>query len=139
MRVFRSQARPCGFPLASVTHFATGVSALWKNRESVCYTGFIVKQEALARRYLVSGRVQGVGFRNFVEHMARKIGVHGFVRNRRDGSVEVYAIGQLQQLKQLRAALYKGPMMAHVSEVREDPDSVSPQYLGNFTIEVSAD
>jgi acylphosphatase len=98
-----------------------------------------VKQEALARRYIVSGRVQGVGFRNFVEHMARKIGVHGFVRNRRDGSVEVYGIGQPEQLKQLRAALHKGPMMSQVSEIQEDPDSVKPQYLGDFTIEVTAD
>ena len=139
MRVFRPHAALAAFPLVSVTHFASGVSALWKNRESVCYTGFIVKQEALARRYIVSGRVQGVGFRNFVEQLARKIGVHGFVRNRRDGCVEVYGIGQPEQLKQLRAAISKGPMMAHVSEVREDPDSVSPQYLGNFTIEVTAD
>jgi acylphosphatase len=98
-----------------------------------------VKQEVLARRYTVSGRVQGVGFRNYVEHVAENIGVHGFVRNRRDSSVEVYAIGKPEQLKQLRAALEKGPLMSYVSGVQEEPDAVDSRYLGNFTIEVTAD
>ena len=89
----------------------------------------------MARRYVVSGRVQGVGFRNFVEHVAEKVGVHGYVRNRRDGSVEVYAIGRPEQLQQLRAALQKGPMMSQVSEIQEEPDSVDSQYLGTFSIE----
>ena len=98
-----------------------------------------MKQKAMARRYNVSGRVQGVGYRNFVEHVAAKIGVDGFVRNRRDGRVEVYAIGKPEQLKQLRAALEKGPMMSSVSEVDEEPDSVNNQYVGNFTIEYTVD
>lgn len=98
-----------------------------------------MKQNAMARRYNVSGRVQGVGYRNFVEHVAAKIGVDGFVRNRRDGRVEVYAIGKPEQLKQLRAALEKGPMMCSVSGVDEEPDSVNNQYVGNFTIEYTVD
>ena len=98
-----------------------------------------MKHEALARRYTVSGRVQGVGYRNFVEHVAEKIGVHGFVRNRRDGSVEVYAIGKPDQLNNLRTALEKGPLMSDVSGVLEEPDSVDSKYLGYFTIEFTAD
>jgi acylphosphatase len=98
-----------------------------------------VKQDAMARRYIVSGRVQGVGYRNFVEHVAARIGVDGFVRNRRDGRVEVYAIGKPEQLKQLRAALEKGPMMSSVSGVDEEPDSVNKQYAGIFTIEYTVD
>ena len=94
-----------------------------------------MKHEALARRYTVFGRVQGVGFRNFVEHVAGKIGVDGFVRNRRDGCVEVYAIGKFEQLKSLRAALEKGPLTSDVSGVQEEPDSVDSRYLGTFTIE----
>lgn len=93
----------------------------------------------MARRYTVAGRVQGVGYRNFVEHVAAKIGVDGFVRNRRDGRVEVYAIGKPEQLKQLRAALEKGPMMSSVSGVDEEPDSVDNKYIGNFTIEYTVD
>jgi acylphosphatase len=95
------------------------------------------KQEALARRYVVSGRVQGVGFRNYAEHMAGKIGVDGFVRNRNDGSVEVYAIGTPEQLTNMRVALEKGPLMSRVSTVEEKPDSVDSRYLGNFTIEIT--
>jgi acylphosphatase len=98
----------------------------------------MVRQEALsARRYTVSGRVQGVGFRNFVEHVAGKIGIDGFVRNRRDGSVEVYAIGTHEQLTNLRAALEKGPLIAHVSSVSEELDSVDNRYVGTFTIEIT--
>jgi acylphosphatase len=97
----------------------------------------VKKGPLAARRYTVSGRVQGVGFRNFVEHVAGKIGITGFVRNRRDGSVEVYAIGQPDQLQSLRVALEKGPMIAHVSGVSEAQDSVDNRYLGTFTIEMT--
>ena len=92
-----------------------------------------------ARRYFVRGRVQGVGYRNFVEHVAGKIGVDGFVRNRRDGSVEVYAIGNGEQLASLRAALEKGPMMADVTRVDEQPDSVAPRYSGTFSVEFTVE
>jgi acylphosphatase len=96
-----------------------------------------VKQEVLARRYTVSGRVQGVGFRNYVEQVAGKLEVDGYVRNRRDGSVEVFAIGTPEQLKQLRVALEKGPMMSYVADVREEPDKPDARYLGNFIIEIT--
>ena len=98
-----------------------------------------MKPDELARRYTVSGRVQGVGFRYFVEHAAEKIGIRGFVRNRRDGSVEVYAIGTHEQLKKLRQALEKGPSMSHVSGVQEEPDAVDTRYTGNFTIELTSE
>jgi acylphosphatase len=98
-----------------------------------------VKPDEVARRYTVSGRVQGVGFRCFVEHAAEKIGVRGFVRNRRDGSVEVYAIGTPEQLKKLRQALEKGPIVSHVLAVQEEPDAVDARYAGNFTIELTSE
>ncbi len=91
----------------------------------------------LARRYIVSGRVQGVGFRNYVEHIARKLKVDGYVRNRRDGSVEVFAMATPERLKQMGFALEKGPMMSHVIEVREEPDTPDARYLGNFIIETT--
>ncbi len=91
----------------------------------------------MARRYIVSGRVQGVGYRNYVEHVAGKLGVHGYVRNRRDGSVEVFAISTPERLKQLRIALQKGPMLAHVTDVQEEPDRPDEKYLGNFIIEIT--
>lgn len=96
-----------------------------------------VKNELLARRFVVTGRVQGVGYRAFVEHVAEKLELEGWVRNRRDGSVEVYAIGTAEKLGQLRAALQKGPMMARVDEVDEEPDVVQPKYSGQFTVEMT--
>ncbi len=96
-----------------------------------------MRQNVLARRYIVSGRVQGVGYRNYVEHVAGKLGVHGYVRNRRDGSVEVFAICTPERLKQLRIALQKGPMLAQVTDVQEEPDRPDEKYLGNFIIEIT--
>ena len=96
-----------------------------------------MKDGVVARRYNVSGRVQGVGFRNYVEHIAEKIGVYGYVRNRRDGRVEVYAMGTPEDLKKLRLALEKGPMMSRVEGVAEEPETVEARYLGNFVIEIT--
>jgi acylphosphatase len=96
-----------------------------------------VKNGVIARRYFVSGRVQGVGYRNYVEHVAEKLGLHGYVRNRRNGTVEVFAMGTAKQLGQLRSALQMGPMMAHVEDVSEQPDAVEPKYMGQFTIEMT--
>jgi acylphosphatase len=76
-----------------------------------------------------------VGYRNFVEHTAGKIRVDGFVRNRRDGSVEVFAMGTSDELLKLRKALERGPMMAQVSHVAEEPSDVEARYVGNFTVE----
>lgn len=89
----------------------------------------------VARRYVVTGRVQGVGYRNFVEHTAGKLSVDGYVRNRRDGSVEVFAMGTAEELQKLRKALERGPMMAQVSHVAEEPGDVEARYVGNFTVE----
>ncbi len=58
-----------------------------------------------ARKFLVRGRVQGVGFRWFVEREAHMLGVAGWVRNNSDGSVEVLAIGTHDQLSGLRSRL----------------------------------
>ena len=86
---------------------------------------------------MATGRVQGVGYRNFVEHIAGKIGVHGYVRNRRDGSVEVFAMGRPEHLEQLRTALERGPMMSSVERVSEEADAVDANYMGNFIIEMT--
>jgi acylphosphatase len=96
-----------------------------------------VRPEVLARRYIVSGRVQGVGFRNYVEHVAGKLEVDGFVRNRRDGSVEVFAISTPERLNQLRFALEKGPTLARVLGVQEEPEQPDEKYAGDFIIEIT--
>ena len=91
--------------------------------------------EIVARRYLVTGRVQGVGYRNFVEHTAGKLNLDGYVRNRRDGSVEVFAMGGDEELQKLRKALERGPIMAQVGRVYEEHSVVEEKYAGNFTVE----
>ena len=61
-----------------------------------------------ARRYIVRGRVQGVGFRYFAEDCAQRLGLAGYVKNRLDGTVEVYAIGDTTQLATLKKQLWSG-------------------------------
>ena len=72
-----------------------------------------------ARRFLIRGRVQGVGFRWFVEREAHILGIAGWVRNNHDGSVEVLAMGTPEQLTGLRSRLREGPRAARVDGVKE--------------------
>ena len=88
----------------------------------------------IARKYIVTGRVQGVGFRWFVDHEARQLGLAGWVRNNLDGSVEVLAIGSDQQQGALRDKLVRGPRAARVDEVKELPADPVPG-LTTFRIE----
>ena len=77
--------------------------------------------ESMARRFVVRGRVQGVGFRWFVDHEARQLGLAGWVRNNIDGTVELLAMGTEQQLATLKRRLQQGPRAARVDEVQELP------------------
>ncbi len=79
------------------------------------------------RHYLISGRVQGVGFRRFVQKRAREIGVRGWVRNLADGRVEAVARGSAEQLERLEVYLKRGPMHSQVNnciieDIREEID-----------------
>ena len=75
----------------------------------------------IARRYIVRGRVQGVGFRWFVDHEARSLGLAGWVRNNIDGSVVELAIGTEAQHNAFSGRLRQGPRAARVDEVTELP------------------
>jgi acylphosphatase len=77
-----------------------------------------------ARRWLVSGRVQGVGFRYFVQQKAAELGLDGWTRNLDGGQVEVYAAGPAERLNDMAAALHLGPRMAEVRTVEEFEDAV---------------
>jgi acylphosphatase len=94
------------------------------------------KQETRqARRYRVSGTVQGVGFRYFASRIARQLGVTGYAKNLRDGGVEVYAIGTAAMLAALRKQLERGPLSAVVSEVLEEDAAIEPKFEHGFSIE----
>ena len=88
-----------------------------------------------AKRFYVSGRVQGVGFRFFAEGTASRLGVGGYVKNLFDGRVEVYAIGDERQLHALRDALEQGPRMAAVDQVEERDAEILKEHADRFTIE----
>lgn len=88
-----------------------------------------------ARHFYISGQVQGVGFRFFARHAARRLGVDGYVKNLRDGRVEVYAIGSPEALRVLRSELERGPHSAVIEQVAEQDAPIKLQYEGGFTIE----
>jgi acylphosphatase len=77
--------------------------------------------ERRAMRYTVTGRVQGVGFRYFVQRAATELGVTGSVRNRADGSVEVHAEAEAETLDRLAQRLRQGPALARVDHVASAP------------------
>jgi acylphosphatase len=87
-----------------------------------------------ARRFLVRGRVQGVGFRWFVEREAHTLGIAGWVRNNADGGVEVLAQGTRDQLSGLRSRLRLGPRAARVDAV-EEAEARPAAGLSSFRIE----
>ena len=88
----------------------------------------------IARHYLVSGEVQGVGFRFFTQRVAARHQVVGYVRNLPDGRVEVYAEGTPESVEGFKHDLAAGPQYARVGQVEEvsvDPTGRYP----NFRIE----
>jgi len=86
--------------------------------------------------YLVKGRVQGVGFRWFVQREAAELGLRGWVRNTDDGHVEIVAAGEPDVLAELRAELRKGSRGSRVDAVLEHELAESEgAQLGPFKIE----
>jgi acylphosphatase len=97
-----------------------------------------VGDEKQTRRYFVSGIVQGVGFRFYVQRVAEKLRVGGYARNLFDGRVEVLAIGSPTQLAEMKIALERGPRFSSVSGVREESAQPDPHYEKEFVIEPDA-
>jgi acylphosphatase len=78
----------------------------------------------IARRFIVTGRVQGVGYRYYVQDHAAVEGVHGFVRNLPDGSVEAVVEGDDESVLRVERALRRGPASARVEHV--DVEELAP-------------
>jgi acylphosphatase len=87
-------------------------------------------QDEARAGFLVAGRVQGVGFRWWTLRTARGLGLHGTVRNRPDGSVEVHAAGSRSALSRFASALRDGPAHARVDAVESIPSfgSLPPDF-----------
>ena len=84
----------------------------------------------IARRFLVSGRVQGVGFRYFVQDHAAVEGVHGYVQNLPDGRVEAFVEGDEEAVLRVERAVRRGPPGAHVDDVRREPAAPTGRATG---------
>ena len=78
----------------------------------------------------VSGRVQGVGFRYYADHVAEQLGVVGTVRNTADGGIEAVAEGEEATLHEFLAALRRGPHAAEVTEVATAWDDPTGEFSG---------
>jgi acylphosphatase len=94
--------------------------------KGVIILGFML----IARRYLIAGRVQGVGFRFFVEHHAAVEGLHGWVRNLPDGRVEVRLEGDGESVERVEAALGRGPAGARVEAMTVDDEAPTGRATG---------
>jgi acylphosphatase len=94
-----------------------------------------VHEEKVAKRYYVSGMVQGVGYRYFAARAARQLGIAGFAKNLNDRRVEVYAIAPPSALKAFRSELRRGPSGATVDDVTEAAAEIDPQFAHKFSIE----
>jgi len=94
-----------------------------------------VPDSRIARRFYISGLVQGVGYRYFARGAAQQLEVSGYARNLSDGRVEVYAIGTAAALAAFRAQLARGPRFASVSGVDEAESEIESLFEDRFTIE----
>lgn len=83
-------------------------------------------QKRLSAR--ITGRVQGVGFRNFTRRRARRLGLTGWVRNEPDGSVRLEAEGPREVLDDLVEAVHQGPRMAAVDDVEVAWDDATDEF-----------
>ncbi len=103
-------------------------------REAVTF-GHHVAEHQQAKRFYISGTVQGVGYRFFAQRLAGQLGISGYVKNLNDGRVEVYAVGLTAQLEAFRAELRRGPRHALVEGFDESDTRIAPEWSQSFSIE----
>jgi acylphosphatase len=88
----------------------------------------------VAKKYIVSGLVQGVGYRFFAERVANQLGICGYAKNLSDDNVEVYAIGDEASLEEFKRHLAEGPRSGRVTAIEESEAPVNSRYT-RFVIE----
>ncbi|MBN2301841.1 MAG: acylphosphatase [Lentisphaerae bacterium] len=94
----------------------------------------MVKVDSMKRmRLVISGRVQGVCYRMYAREQATNLGLTGWVKNRPDGTVEVFAEGNDDSLRHFHDWCKKGPPYAHVTNVLEKP-AYDEEHFDEFTI-----
>ena len=93
-----------------------------------------MRAEKQAKRFFVSGRVQGVGYRYFVIDAAEQMGITGYAKNLGDGRVEVYAVGTVAQLRDFARELRRGPAFASVADVAEVDAEILMDFSSTFSV-----
>jgi acylphosphatase len=90
----------------------------------------------IAAHLIITGRVQGVGYRLWAKREARRRGLRGWVRNLSDGSVEALVIGEAAEVDAFVKACHSGPSMAHVDAVQREPaaDDGTPGFEERATL-----
>ena len=88
-----------------------------------------------AKLFLVSGMVQGVGYRYFAQRVAGQLSINGYAKNLSDGRVEVYAIGKPEALESFQVSLKRGPRFAEVTTVEAQDRPINQRYADRFSIE----
>jgi acylphosphatase len=88
----------------------------------------------ITRRLRVAGKVQGVGFRYSLQEQADRLGIAGWVRNRRDGSVEALVQGEAQAVEAITAWARGGPPGSHVVDLRVEAASADETDASGFRI-----
>jgi len=88
----------------------------------------------LSLHVIISGRVQGVGFRFFTRDKAIPLGITGYVKNLPDGTVEVYAEGEEKDIAQFFQEIKKGPSFGFVTEARPEWNDISEKKYSSFSI-----
>jgi acylphosphatase len=73
-----------------------------------------------AKRLVITGEVHGVGYRDWMVAKARELGVSGWVRNRRNGTIEALVAGEVASVEELSRLCRRGPRMAQVSSISEE-------------------
>ncbi len=89
-----------------------------------------MSEAATKVRVTIRGRVQGVGFRYSLQHVAEQHGVSGWCRNQRDGTVEAVFAGAAEAVDQVLAWCRQGPPMARIDEVQTQPADDEPIWPG---------
>lgn len=113
-------------------------AGLIESRVCGLWAATAVDESQQARRYYITGMVQGVGYRYFAQRAAKRLGLAGYVRNLRDGRVEVYAIGGPEALNKLKTELERGPGSAQVSSVMEEVAALDRESRRGFSVEYDA-
>jgi acylphosphatase len=93
-----------------------------------------MRAEKQAKRFFVSGRVQGVGYRYFAVDTAEQLRLTGYAKNLADGRVEVYAIGTSDELRDFARELRRGPAHAAVADVAEVEAEVLLDFSSGFSV-----